>query len=157
MNVLFVCSGNISRSFLAERLAGEEIEKRGVEEIAVSSAGLHVYPGNPPDSKMVEYLKKLEIPANNHEPKQMTKEDADWADLILVMEIRHAKKIERLWPEMMAKVQLLGKYVSNGRDIDDVIDPFGRSAYHYRLAQSQISLAVKTFFEKLSADLNRHN
>jgi protein-tyrosine-phosphatase len=143
MNVLFVCSGNVSRSFLAEVLLKKELQSLGVEYIGVSSAGLYAYPGSPPDPQMADYLAKAGIAYEPHEAKGMTPKDVEWADRILVMEKDHARAIDQAWPEATAKTELLGKYVSGDWVEDDVIDPYGKSAYHYRLAQSQIRLAVQ--------------
>lgn len=152
MNILFVCSANISRSFLAEKLLKRELEKQNIKDISVASAGLNTFDLNKPDRKMVAYLSKIGIPAGDHTPKQISKQDIDWANIILVMETDHAKKIMDLWPEAKPKLQVFGRFVSAGPSIDDIIDPFGRSPYHYRLAQSQITFAVKNLVEIL---LNR--
>ena len=151
MNILFVCTGNISRSFLAEMLLKNEIESLELDNISTSSAGMFAYPGNPPDSEMVEYLTKMGIPIKDHESRQIAKEDVEWADNILVMEKEHTRMIEELWPEAEAKVELLGNYISDGQDADDIVDPFGRTPYHYRLAQSQITLAVRSLVKNLLA------
>ena len=142
MNILFVCTGNMSRSFLAEVLFRREIKSLGMEAGNVSSAGLYAYPGNPADPDMVDYLKARGIAVPRHEARQMTREDAAWADRILVMEKAQAETIERLWPEAKDKVQHLGQYIAPGQKWDDIMDPFGKTPYHYRLAQSQITLAV---------------
>ena len=151
MNVLFVCTGNISRSFLAETLLRNEVEQLKADNISVSSAGLFAYPGKPPDPKILDYLSKTGIPVRGHEARQITKQDVDWANLILVMEKEHANMIEKLWPEVKGKVELLGQLISGGQNPDDIVDPFGRSPYHYRLAQSQITLAVKSLATRLAA------
>jgi protein-tyrosine phosphatase len=152
MNILFVCSGNVSRSFLAEMLLKNEVELNNLNNVSVSSAGLLAYPGNPSDPRMVEYLSKTGIPVKQHKSRQITEEDMDWADLILVMEKDHVKMIERSWPEITGKVELLGKFISEGPGADDIIDPYGGSPYHYRLAQSQIILAIRSLVKKFLSD-----
>ncbi|MCD4715148.1 MAG: hypothetical protein K8R45_00235 [Desulfobacterales bacterium] len=149
MNILFVCSGNISRSYLAEMLVKNEIEKLKEDRISVASAGLYAYPGSPPDRKMIEYLSKKGITAKNHQARQITKQDADWADLILVMEKEHRNVLKELWPGIGDKVKRLGRFISEDQKTDDIIDPFGRSPYHYRLAQSQITLAIKNLLKSI--------
>jgi protein-tyrosine-phosphatase len=67
MKILFVCSGNVSRSFLAEMLLKNEVRQRHLENIDIASAGTHAYPGAPADPKMVEYLFRMNIPVENHE------------------------------------------------------------------------------------------
>jgi protein-tyrosine-phosphatase len=32
---------------------------------------------------------------------------------------------------------------------DEIIDPFGKSKYHYRLAEAQITVAIENLVEKL--------
>jgi len=149
MNILFVCSGNISRSYLAEILLKNEIEALKEDRISVASAGLYAYPGNPPDRKMVEYLSKMGITAKKHEAKQITRQDVDWADLILVMEEGHETVLKEMWPDMGDKVKRLGRFISEDQKADDIVDPFGRSPYHYRLARSQITLAVKNLVQSI--------
>ncbi len=144
MNILFVCNGNVSRSYLAEMLLRHEVQMAALSNISVSSAGLFAYPGNRPDSHMVEYLQKRGIDPGDHEARQMSKEDIDWADLILVMDKEQKKILEDRWPEAEGKVDLLGRFSTGGPIADDIADPFGMSLYHYRLSQAQISFAVES-------------
>ena len=152
MNILFVCSGNISRSYLAEMLVKNEIEKLKEDCISVASAGIYAYPGSSPDRKMIEYLSKMGMTAKNHEARQVTKQDVDWADLILVMEKEHKAALKELWPAIGDKVKRLGRFISEDQRSDDIIDPFGRSPYHYRLAQSQITLAIKNLLKSITSN-----
>ena len=153
MNILFVCSANVSRSFLAEKLLRRELEKQNIKDVSVASAGLNTFQIKQPDQNIVSYLLKIGIPPGNHRPKQISEQNIDWANIILVMEDNHAKKIMDLWPEAKPKLQVFGKFVSAGPSIDDIVDPFGKSSYHYRLAQSQISLAIDNFIKLLLKNL----
>ena len=149
MNILFVCSGNVSRSFLAHKLLEKEIETHSLYNISVSSAGLWAYPGNPPDPKIVEHLLQKGIRVKEHQARQITQEDVDWADHILVMEKNHKEALAEKWPEAKEKVELLGKFASGGLAEDEIIDPFGKSKYHYRLAEAQITVAIENLVERL--------
>ena len=68
---------------------------------------------------------------------------------IFVMEKDHAERIKDLWPDAAQKIELLGKYIAADSSIDDIVDPYGRSSYHYRLAQSQLTLAVNNIVQAL--------
>ncbi len=157
MNILFVCTGNVSRSFLAEVLMREEIRARKLKKVTVASAGLHAYSGSPPDPLMIEYLEERGIPIPNHEARRMTEQEAEWADLILVMEKEHVRMIEESWPEIKDKVALLLKYTAVVPGAEEIIDPFGRTTYHYRLAEVQIDMAVKSLSESLAASPDASN
>ncbi|MDF1593007.1 MAG: hypothetical protein P1P89_15935 [Desulfobacterales bacterium] len=149
MNILFICTANISRSFLAEMLLRHEIDKHNIKNVFVSSAGMDAAPGYPPDSKMTEYLSKQNIRAADHASRQVRQEDVDGADRIFVMERKQADEIIRHWPQAAEKVTLMGSHVSDDYAADDIMDPYGRSPYHYRLAQSQISLAIERIVQNL--------
>ncbi len=152
MNILFVCTGNVSRSYLAEMLLKDEVKRRQLKDVVVSSAGISAYHGRPADPEMVNYLSKMGVASENLGSRPITKEDVDRADLILVMEKAHIQIIEAQWPEVKDKVELLGKYIAQDRAEDDIIDPYGKSPYHYRLARSQITLAVRSLMKKLLSE-----
>ena len=152
MNILFVCSANVCRSFLAEMLTRNEVEEGHMENLSVASAGLFAQPGSPPDPQMVEYLSEIGIPVSEHQSKKLEEEDVDWADHILVMEKKHAEIIRESWPEAGDKVELLGSYLTHTEMVDDIIDPYKRTSFHYRLTQSQITLALKALLQKLVLD-----
>ncbi|MBW1996681.1 MAG: hypothetical protein JRJ29_01815 [Deltaproteobacteria bacterium] len=149
MNILFVCSGNVSRSFLAEMLLRYEISKKDLEGISVSSAGLFASPGSPADPEMLSYLLREGIPVLNHRARQIEEKDVAWADRIYVMERRQGEIVEETWPDAKGKIKHLGALISAPPYMDDIVDPFGRSPYYYRLSQSQISLAVKRLVDCL--------
>jgi protein-tyrosine phosphatase len=150
MNILFVCTANVSRSFLAEKLLINELGS--LKGVSVSSAGLYAFPGSPPDPVMVAYLLGKRVPAEGHSARQVRIEDIRWADMILVMQKDHAADLEKTWPEARAKTKLLGIYIAGALGGDDIVDPYGKSPYHYRLAQSQITLAVKALAKSLTQD-----
>jgi protein-tyrosine-phosphatase len=127
-----------------------ELEASGIKGISVLSAGLFAYPGNPADRAMVGYLLDMGIAPGAHEARVLTEEEVGWADLILVMERKQAALIEEQWPSVKDKVELLGKYASPEQRPDDIMDPYGNSPYHYRLAQAQITMAVKSLAKKLA-------
>jgi protein arginine phosphatase len=149
MNILFVCTGNISRSYLAEMLLKHEISQNQAHGVCVASAGTLDYDGMPADPVMIKYLTELNISTGEHLSRTISEEDVEWADLILVMEKKHKHFIKANWPGACSKVERLGRYISPEQPEDDIIDPYGNSIYHYRVVQSQITSAVKTLFTKL--------
>jgi protein-tyrosine phosphatase len=112
MNILFVCTGNISRSFLAEMLLKNELSTKKISDIEVSSAGTAGLTGYPADPEMVKYLKEKGIDAEEHTAKEIEEDHIKWADLILVMEDAHIEYILGRWPHVEGKIKKLGKYIS---------------------------------------------
>ena len=152
MNILFVCTGNISRSFLAKALLLDGINKNKIKGVNVSSAGTGAHPGTAADPEMIDFLREKGIPEGEHHSRMISQDDTDWADLILVMEKYHYDYIAVSWPKAEHKIEMLAKYIATDQPDDEIIDPFGRSPYHYRLAQSQIGLAVSNLLKTISED-----
>jgi protein-tyrosine-phosphatase len=152
MNILFLCTGNVSRSYLAEALLKNELQcLNHADGFSVFSAGLHAFPGSPPDPNMAAFLREKGIKMKSHSARQVREEDLEWADLILVMEKSHGEIIKQTWPRETGKVKLLGAYVASALGEEEITDPYGRSPYHYRLAQARIALAVKSLAKSLIA------
>jgi protein-tyrosine-phosphatase len=152
MNILFLCTGNVSRSYLADALLDNELQSLNqADGFSVFSAGLRAFPGSPPDPNMVAFLKEKGIVPKSHAARQARKEDLEWADLILVMEKSHAEIVEKSWPGETGKVKLLGAFIAGALAEEEIADPYGRSPYHYRLAQARIALAVKSLAKSLIA------
>ncbi len=152
MNILFVCTGNISRSYLAEKLLKHEISAGNISGIEVSSAGTLGLTGRSADPEMIRYIRDNGIEPEEHSAKEIDEEHVEWADLILVMEGIHSSYITGRWPQFKNKIEKLGRYISFDKSEDDIIDPYGKSSYHYRVAQSQIALAVRNLIKKLVQD-----
>jgi arsenate reductase len=76
MNVLFVCVQNAGRSQIAQAL----YERRGGEARSAGSqpaAELH--------EAVVELLEEVGIDVSGRKPKALTREDVEWADLVVTM------------------------------------------------------------------------
>lgn len=97
MRILMVCTGNICRSAMAERILQKAIEDRGLAEIEVISAGISdEEQGNPIDPRAVQILRYQGYRTEDHSAKQVTEEMVREADLILAMTKQHAKALRRI-------------------------------------------------------------
>lgn len=150
MNILFLCTANVSRSYLAAALLKNELQALNqAGGFSIYSAGLHAFPGSPPDPIMAAFLSEKGIETKSGGARQVREEDLKWSDLILVMEKGHVEFIRQKWPREARKVNLLGAYIVGAIGDEEIADPYGRSSYHYRLAQARIALAVKSLARSL--------
>ena len=70
--VLFVCTGNVCRSPMAEGLFRHLAE--GSKKIEIDSAGLSVMEGRPPSRHSVDVLKEEKIDISGQRSQQLTEE-----------------------------------------------------------------------------------
>jgi protein-tyrosine phosphatase len=87
-NVLMVCMGNICRSPTAEAVLRDQLHKAGMgQQVAVASAGTHNYhPGKSADARSAAHAQRRGIDLSGHSARQLTGEDFEQMDLILVMD-----------------------------------------------------------------------
>ncbi|MFN3410276.1 MAG: ribose 5-phosphate isomerase B [Limisphaerales bacterium] len=147
--VLFICTGNICRSPMAEGLFRHYAAGRG--EYRVLSAGLGAVDGQPPSPHSVTAMKELGIDISGQRSRMMTAELAKEADYIFGMTHSHVDTVQLLYPAAAEKTFLLREF-DEALDVyeKDISDPIGGSLNQYRACRDQIKegvLSVLHFIE----------
>jgi protein-tyrosine-phosphatase len=132
--VLFVCTGNICRSPMAEAIA--RARAGSCSSVVFESAGIYALDGAPATGHAVRAASEAGADASGHEARSLTPEIVAAADEIYAMTADHRSAVVRLAPGAAGRVLLLDP---SGRDI---ADPYGGSGDDYRAACAQISAAV---------------
>ena len=118
MSVLFVCTGNICRSPIAEGVFRRFLEETSLEKsVEVDSAGTHDYHvGEAPDPRATAHARRRGYVISGLRARQIARGDFEEFDLVLAMDRGHLRILERLCPaEYRHKVRLFFK----GREIPD--------------------------------------
>lgn len=109
MNVLFVCTGNVHRSVLAERLlAGRLSDPTAVR---VASAGTRARSGTTMDPATRTLLRQFGAEGSGFAARQLTEELVDRADLVLGMEREHRDAAVRLRPGALHRCFTLREFL----------------------------------------------
>ena len=133
--ILFVCTGNVCRSPMAEGLFERMIAER--PDLRVLSAGVSTYPGQPPSAHAVEVLAELGVDISHHRSKPLSEKVVEEADLIVVMTRSHLDSIIYLFPRAAEKVYLLREFEPGATSLD-IADPIGMGVEAYRAAREII-------------------
>jgi protein-tyrosine phosphatase len=150
MHILFVCTANINRSFMAEVILKERLKKFGRQDVTVSSAGLIDMKGAPADPVAAEILLESGFDGADHRSTLLTEDFVTMADLIIVMEENQRMLIVKTYPAAETKTHLLKSYTKGYKETDsDIKDPYRMLPYHYRLCFSEIYLAVDGILRSL--------
>ena len=144
--VMFVCTGNTCRSFMAEYIYKSVLKTRMAQgelsacAVSVSSAGIYAADGSA-GSRTAEEVLKLEfgIDGSGHRTRLLTYDRAHEADLLLTMTEGHKAAVLRAFSDLTGKVFTLGEY-GHGQDIQD---PFMGSYGTYRACAGQIAELIK--------------
>ena len=141
--VLFVCTGNVCRSPMAEGIFRQATRGRG--DYRVISAGLGAMEGQPPSAYAVQALKELGIDISNQRSRMLTGELVQHADYILGMTHSHIDTVMMLYPMAAEKTFLLREFDETLDQFEkDISDPIGGSYEVYLNCRDQIEQGIVT-------------
>lgn len=122
IRVLFVCTGNICRSPMAEAVFRHQVKEAGLSEIIdVESAGTgswHV--GQRPHSGTLAVLRNHQIEAGSKRARQLTRSDLQTFDYVVAMDDENVNDIQALFGR---RVPRLLEYAHESITLD-VPDPY---------------------------------
>ena len=143
-HILVVCTGNICRSPMAEILLQQQLRQAG-RNAEVRSAGVGALVHYPADAPAVDRMQARGLDLSEHRARQFTSELARWADLILVMDVRHRDAVVDIDPAARGKTFLLGHWIGGV----EVPDPYKLSDDVYNQALDLIDQSLAAWIKKL--------
>ena len=147
MNIYFICTGNTCRSPMAEAI----LTSMKLENVEVRSAGIYALEGGEMSENAKSVLEAEQILVN-HRSSMVSKDDLQWADLILTMTSAHKELVLQAYPEVQEKIFTLKEYTAPYTS-KDISDPFGGDYHQYK----QTFQELKQYINILKDTLLRGN
>jgi glycine hydroxymethyltransferase len=142
--VLFVCTGNICRSPMAQGLCLHATQG----QLRVLSAGLGAVDGLPPSDFAVQAMRELSLDIRQIRSRQLTQALVNEADYIFGMTHSHVETIAMLFPQAAEKTFLLREFDDTLDDFEkDITDPIGGSIEIYRICRDQIEQGLASILK----------
>lgn len=145
--IMFVCTGNICRSAMADFLFRKKLENFNlIKKVQVYSAGTYAYEGDMPTLDGINVMKNIyNIDMSKHRATPVRDSKIQEMDLILCMTYSHKNTINMMYPELKNRVFLLKEYVNIGQEI---ADPYGYGLEVYKQCAKEIDECLNLLIEK---------
>jgi RpiB/LacA/LacB family sugar-phosphate isomerase len=151
--VLFICTGNICRSPMAEGIFRRAVQGR--KDYRVLSAGLGAMEGQPPSPYAVQAVRELGIDISGQRSRMLSPELVQEADYIFGMTHSHIDTVMLLYPHAAEKTFLLREF-DETLDVfeKDISDPIGGSYDVYLNCRDQIEQGIASLLRFIQQDEN---
>jgi protein-tyrosine-phosphatase len=145
MRAVFICSGNICRSPMAERIFAEELKVRGDHgaAISMSTLGLHGRTASK-NARTAASESGLDLEAHRSQP--VSAGLLVHADVIFVMEAAHREFVLRAAPSVGPRIVLMGTLDPEGGP-DEIDDPVGQSIEVFRRCRDRLRRSILAWFD----------
>jgi protein arginine phosphatase len=147
MNLLFVCSGNTCRSAMAEALARKVAQRRGIEDVSVSSAGTNAWDNATATDEALLVGMERDLDLTGHRARKLTSAMVAEADLIFAMTPGHVEQVVQLGGR--GKVHVIDEYSSGVRN-RGIADPYGGDLDAYRQTADVLERELEKLFDRLA-------
>ena len=143
--ILFVCTGNVCRSPMAEELLRAALKRD--PNYRVLSAGIGALDGQPVTEESVVAMAELGHDIAAHASQSLRIPLIESADFIFTMTRQQQSAIQTLYPMALEKTFLLREFEDAEIIGKDVADPIGQSLEVYRRTRDQINRALPSIIE----------
>lgn len=143
LKVIFVCSGNICRSPMAERIFADRAKAAGVPAFALSMGTLDIE-GQPAARNAVTVTREIGVDLSRHRSQGIKVGMLRMASHVFVMEHEHVRTLKLHDSSVAAKAILMGRYDTAGGG-DEIDDPVHQPEEAFRVCRDRIVRAVDAF------------
>jgi protein arginine phosphatase len=123
------------------------LKNKNLDGVEVRSAGVHAANGSEASAHAQRVLEEKGI-EHHHHSSMLTRDEVNWADLILTMTVSHKTVILQQYPECSKKLFTLKEFSGETYN-HDVVDPFGGNIAIYQETYQELEKWINKAVEKL--------
>jgi protein-tyrosine-phosphatase len=143
--LVFICAHNACRSAIAEVIAADEAQRRGLS-VQVASAGTHALSGYAAASIAQATISEIGLSLERHRSQPANAELIAGATLVVTMTDAQRDLLHTAFPKDREKVVSFNDLTGLG----DVPDPIGGDAIEVRAVRDQLQSSMPAIFRALA-------
>ena len=143
--LVFVCAHNACRSAIAEVIAADEAQRRGLS-VHVASAGTHALPGYAAATIAHATMNEIGLSLERHRSQPANAELISRATLVITMTNPQRDMLHTAFPKDRERVLSFDDVTGLG----DVPDPIGGDAAEVRAVRDRLQSSMPSIFQALA-------
>jgi len=149
MKIMFICTGNICRSAMAEGYLKKRVQEEKLD-IEVCSSGIYAEDGAEASYLAKEAMSEYDVDLNEHRATNTEVSCINDMDIILCATSSHKQILLRMYPDLRKKIYTIKEYAygENGKSTD-ISDPWGYDITVYRHCARELVDAIEKIIEKI--------
>ena len=154
IKIMFVCTGNICRSAMAEGMMKKLIKENNINA-KICSCGTYAQTGDYATYNAIDAMKQYDVDIKNHRATNIRDSKIKEMDLILCATQNHKQMVNYLYPELKEKVYTMKEYAgkdNNGEELD-IEDPWGYDLNVYYNCAIQIKKCLEETVKKIKKQM----
>lgn len=150
MKIMFICTGNICRSAMAEGMM-KKLAKDNDLKLDICSCGIYAEDGDYATYNAIEASEYYDVDIKKHRATNIRNSKIKEMDLILCATESHKQSVVYMYPELKEKIYTMKEYAKidkNGQDMD-IKDPWGYDINVYQKCAKEIEECLTKIIEML--------
>ena len=153
MKIMFVCTGNICRSAMAEGYLKMILSRKKIGNIEVCSSGIYAEDGEEASYLAKRTMADYDVDLSGHRATNIKNSMAQEMDLILCATMAHKQLLIQIYPSLKEKTYTIKEYAyGESCEKKDISDPWGYDSTIYKRCAEEIVEAIDTIVIKLEAN-----